>query len=168
MNRRGGGALLHGGLVAAISGVLAAAVVMAQAPAQPSQPRGVAWWRMDQFQRNLGLSTDQVARLEAIFQTALPALRQGREDLDRQESELSRLIEMNADEATVIRQVDKVEGIRSHLNKSRQLLLLHHRQLLTPEQRIKLKALFDQMQADRDRAQADRDRAGKPNGGQKP
>jgi Spy/CpxP family protein refolding chaperone len=72
---------------------------------------------------------------------------------------------MNADEATVIRQVDKVEGIRSHLNKTRQLLLLHQRQLLTPEQRVKLKALFDQMQADR--AQSERDRAAKPNGGQK-
>ena len=167
MNRRGGGALLYVGLVAAMSGVLAAAA-MAQAPAQPSQPRGVAWWRMEQFQRSLGLSADQVNRVEALFQMALPELRRGREDLDRQESELSRLIEMNADEATVIRQVDKVEGIRSHLNKTRQLLLLHSRQLLTPEQRVKLKALFDQMQADRDRAQSERDRGAKPNGGQKP
>jgi hypothetical protein len=47
------------------------------------------------------------------------------------------------------------------LNKTRQLLLLHHYQLLTPEQRVKQKALFNQMQADRDRA-------AKPNGGQKP
>jgi Spy/CpxP family protein refolding chaperone len=159
MNRRFGGALLYVGLVAAMSGTFAAAV-LAQTPAQPSQPRGFAWWRTDQFQRNLGLSTDQVNRLEAVFQMALPELRRGREDLDRQESELSRLIEMNADEATVIRQVDKVEAIRSHLNKTRQLLLLHSRQILTPEQRVKLKTLFDQMQADRDRA-------GKPNGGQK-
>jgi Spy/CpxP family protein refolding chaperone len=72
---------------------------------------------------------------------------------------------MNADEAIVVRQVDKVEAIRSHVNKTRQLLLLHHRQLLTPEQRVKLKALTDQMQADR--AQAERDRAAKPGGGQK-
>jgi Spy/CpxP family protein refolding chaperone len=121
---------------------------------------------MEQFQKNLGLSTDQVTRLEAIFQTALPDLRRGRDDLDRQEAETSRLIEMNAEEAIVVRQVDKVELIRSHLNKTRQLLLLHQRQLLTPEQRVKLKALFDQMQADR--AQAERDRAAKPSNGQKP
>ena len=108
---------------------------------------------------------DQVNRLEAVFQTALPDLRRGRDDLDRQEAELSRLIEMNADEAIVVRQVDKVEAIRSHLNKTRQLLLLHQRQLLTPEQRVKLKALFDQMQADR--AQAERDRTAKPSVGQK-
>jgi Spy/CpxP family protein refolding chaperone len=161
MKRRIGGALLYVGLAAALLGVCAAGDALAQAPAQPSQPRGFAWWRTDQFQRNLGLSTDQVNRLEALIQMALPDLRRGRDELDRQEAELSRLIEMNADEATVIKQVDKVEGIRSRLNKTRQLLLLHSRQLLTPEQRIKLKALFDQMQAERDRA-------GKPSGGQKP
>ena len=165
MNRRIGGALLYVGLVAAAAVALTSADAVAQAPAQPSQQRGFAWWRTDQFQKNLGLSTDQVARIEAVFQAALPDLRRGRDDLDRQEAELSRLIEMNADEALVVKQVDKVEGIRSHLNKTRQLLLLHQRQLLTPEQRVKLKALFDQMQADR--AQAERDRAAKPGGGQK-
>ena len=164
MIRRTGRALLCAGLVAVSAG-LAGAGALAQATAPSSQPRGFAWWRTDQFQRNLGLSMDQVNRLEAVFQTALPDLRRGREDLDRQEAELSRLIEMNADEAIVVRQVDKVEAIRSHLNKTRQLLLLHQRQLLTPEQRVKLKALFDQMQADR--AQADRDRTARPSVGQK-
>jgi hypothetical protein len=52
-----------------------------------------------------------VNRLETVF-GALPDLRRGRDDLDRQEAELSRLIEMNADEAVVIKQVDKVEAIR--------------------------------------------------------
>jgi len=85
----------------------------------------------------------------------LPELRKGRDDLDRYEAELSRLIETSADEALVTRQVDKVEAIRSHVNKTRQLLLLHHRQVLTPEQRVKL-------------AQAERERAGRPAGGQKP
>jgi Spy/CpxP family protein refolding chaperone len=164
MIRRTGRALLCAGLVAVSTG-LAGAGALAQAPAPSSQPRGFAWWRTDQFQRNLGLSTDQVNRLEAVFQTALPDLRRGRDDLDRQEAELSRLIEMNAEEAIVVRQVDKVEAIRSHLNKARQLMLFHLRQLLTPDQRVKLKALFDQMQADR--AQAERDRTAKPSGGQK-
>ena len=71
-------------------------------------------------------------RLEAIFQAVLPELRKGRDDLDRHEAELSRLIETSADEALVTRQVDKVEAIRSRLNKTRQLMLLHHRQVLTP------------------------------------
>src|SRR5215472_12191137 len=151
MNRRIGRAVLCAGLVAISAGLVAGIEARAQAPAQPSQPRGFAWWRTDQFQKNLGLSTDQVGRLEAVFQTALPELRKGRDDLDRQEAELSRLIEMNADETVVTHQVDKVEQIRSHLNKARTLVLLHHRQLLTPEQRVKLKAMRDR---DRERAGA--------------
>jgi Spy/CpxP family protein refolding chaperone len=109
------------------------------------------WWRSEPYQKNLGLSADQVSRLEAIFQAALPGLRKGRDELDSQEAELSRLIETGADEALVIKQLDKVEAIRSHVNKTRQLLLLHHRQVLTPEQRVKL-------------TQAERERAGRPGG----
>jgi Spy/CpxP family protein refolding chaperone len=82
-------------------------------------------------------------------------LRKGRDDLDHHEAELSRLIETGADEALVTRQLDKVEAIRSRVNKTRQLMLLHHRQVLTPEQRVKL-------------AQAERERAGRPAPGQKP
>jgi Spy/CpxP family protein refolding chaperone len=109
------------------------------------------------YQKNLGLSADQVTRLETIFQAALPELRKGRDELDAHEAELSRLIETGADEAVVIKQLDKVEAIRGRVNKNRQLLLLHHRQVLTPEQRVKL-------------AQAERERAGRPTGmnGQKP
>jgi Spy/CpxP family protein refolding chaperone len=132
-----------------------------QAEARPPQtpqnqpPQRFAWWRSEPYQKNLGLSIDQVNRLEAIFQNVLPELRKGRDDLDRHEAELSRLIETGADEGLVIKQLDKVEALRSHLNKTRQLLLLHHRQVLTPEQRVKL-------------AQAERERAGRPAGGQKP
>ena len=167
MNRRIRRAVLCAGLAAVAAGLVTSIEAGAQAPAQPSSPpRRFAWWRADQFQKNLGLSADQVSRLEMVFQGALPDLRRGNDDLTRQEDELSRLIEMNADEAVVIKQIDKVEAIRTHLNKTRQLLLLHQRQLLTPEQRVKLKVLFDQMQADR--AQAERDRAAKPSTGQKP
>ena len=125
----------------------------AQQPPPPTQnqPQRLMWWRSEPYQKNLGLSADQVSRLEAIFQAALPGLRAGRDELDRQEAELSRLIETGADEALVIKQLDKVEAIRSHVNKTRQLLLLHHRQVLTPEQRAKL------TQAERERRAATSD-----------
>ena len=161
MKRRFGRAVLCVGVL------LVSVPLMAQAPAaaSPSQqntqaaPR-FAWWRDDPYQKHLGLTSDQVTRLEAIWQAALPELRKGREELDRQEAELSRLIEMNADEAVVTHQVDKVEAIRSRLNKARTLVLLHHRQMLTPEQRVKLKTMRDR----------DRERTGAPPapGGQRP
>ena len=125
----------------------------------PAAPR-LGWWRDEHYQKHLGLTADQVARIEAAWQMTLPELRKGRDDLDRQEAELSRLIELNADETVVIRQVDKVEAIRGHLNKARTMVIWRHRQLLTPEQRVKLKVMRDR----------DRERAGAPTapGGQRP
>jgi Spy/CpxP family protein refolding chaperone len=169
MYRRFGRAVFSVGLFFAWASLAAA-----QAPATPpagqqppgtqAPPQRLAWWRDEHYQKHLALTTDQVTRLEAIWQAALPDLRKGRDDLDRQEAELSRLIEMNADETVVTHQVDKVEAIRSHLNKTRTLVLLHHRQLLTPEQRVKLKAMRD-----RDRERAGQSPAPAPtSGGQRP
>ena len=117
--------------------------------AQQPQPRPFAWWRDADFQKNLGLSQDQVMRIETIFNTALPHLRKHKEELDQQEAELSHLIELNAEESQVSKQVDKVEAIRSHLNKSRTLMLLHMRQVLNPDQRARFKGLRDQVERDR-------------------
>jgi Spy/CpxP family protein refolding chaperone len=155
MYRRFGRAVVSVGLF-----LVWATCAAAQAPATPpagqqpgtqAPPRRLAWWRDEHYQKHLALTADQVSRLEAIWQTALPDLRKGRDDLERQEAELSRLIEMNADETVVTHQVDKVEAIRSRLNKGRTLVLLHHRQLLTQEQRDKLKAMQER---DRERAGA--------------
>jgi Spy/CpxP family protein refolding chaperone len=153
MRRQIGRTVLCAGLL--LGGAWHAAAQPPQPPPGPNPPQRFAWWRSEQYQKNLGLSADQVNRLEAIFQSVLPELRKGRDELDRHEAELSRLIETGADEALVTKQIDKVEAIRSHVNKTRQLLLLHHRQVLTPEQRVKL-------------AQAERERAGRPANGQKP
>jgi Spy/CpxP family protein refolding chaperone len=145
MKRRLGRAVLCVGVLLVSVPLLAQAPATAPTPqnnAQAARPR-FAWWRDEPFQKHLGLTIDQVTRLEASWQAALPDLRKGRDDLDRQEAELSRLIEMNADEAVVTHQVDKVEAIRSRLNKIRTMMIWHHRQMLTPEQRVKLKAMMD-------------------------
>ena len=58
------------------------------------------------------------------------------------------MIAANADETLVTRQVDKVEAIRANMNKMRTLMLLHMRQVLSPEQRVKLNKLHDQWEKD--------------------
>ena len=78
-------------------------------------------------------------------------LRQKNEELGQQEAELSRLIASNADELVVTRQVDKVEAIRANLNKMRTLMLLHMRQVLSPDQRVKLNKLHEQYERDHKR-----------------
>ena len=102
-----------------------------------------AWWKSEQFQKDLGLTPDQCARIDSVFQATLPKLREGREELDRDEADLSRLIEQNVDEGQITRQVDRVEATRAKLNKMRTLMLLRMRQVLSPEQRVKLNQLHD-------------------------
>jgi Spy/CpxP family protein refolding chaperone len=58
------------------------------------------------------------------------------------------MIAANADEALVVKQVDRVESIRAHMNKTRTLMLLRMRQVLTPQQRVKLNQLYEQWQKD--------------------
>ena len=111
-----------------------------------AQSFGFPWWRDAQFQKELSLTSDQSSRIDSVFQSTISLLRQKREELDQQEAELSRLIAANADEAVVVRQVDKVEGIRASLNKHRTLMLLRMRQVLSPDQRVRLNKLYEQYQ----------------------
>ena len=115
------------------------------------QSFGFAWWRDAQFQRELGLSTEQSARIDAIFQAAISQLRPKKEELDKQEDLLSQQIAAGADEALVTRQVDRVEAIRAHMNKMRTLMLLKERQVLSPELRVKLNKLQEQWERDHKR-----------------
>jgi Spy/CpxP family protein refolding chaperone len=130
---------------------LAALMLLAGSPLLHAQSFGFPWWRDAQFQRELSLTADQTARIENVFQSAIGQLRAKKAELDRQEDELSRLIATNTDEQEVIKQVDRVEAIRSHLNKMRTLQLFHIRQVLTPEQRVKLNKMHDQWERDHGR-----------------
>jgi len=109
-----------------------------------AQSFGFPWWKDAQFQRDLTLTPDQVSKIDAVFQAAISQLRQKKQELDQQEEELSQMIGANADETAVTRQVDKVESIRASMNKMRTLMLLHERQVLTPDQRVKLNKLHEQ------------------------
>ena len=131
--------------------LLPAVFVLALAAPVHGQSFGFPWWRDAQFQRDLVLTAEQVTRIDGVFQAAISNLRQKNEELSQQEAELSRLIASNADEQVVTRQVDKVEAIRANLNKMRTLMLLHMRQVLSPDQRVKLNKLHEQWERDHKR-----------------
>ena len=136
--------------------LLPALLVLALATPLHGQSFGFAWWKDAQFQRELGLSADQSARIDAIFQAAISQLRSKKEELDKQEDVLSQQIVAGADEMLVTRQVDKVEAIRSHMNKMRTMMLLKERQVLSPDQRVKLNKLHEQWERDHKRPERGR------------
>lgn len=119
--------------------------------AAPVSAQSFAWWKDQRFQKEVGLTSEQCSRIDAVFHTTLPKLREGKAELDQLEAELSRMIDANADEATVVRQVDKVEAERAALNKMRTLMLLHMHQVLTSEQLVRFKAAHDQWEKDHPR-----------------
>ncbi len=131
--------------------LLPAVFVLALVAPVHAQSFGFPWWRDAQFQKELALTAEQTTRIDGVFQAAISNLRQKNEELAQQEAELSRLIASNADELVVTRQVDKVEAIRANLNKMRTLMLLHMRQVLSPDQRVKLNKLHEQYERDHKR-----------------
>lgn len=129
----------------------AVAAFLLLALAAPVSAQSFAWWKDEQFQKEVGLTTDQCTRIDNVFQTTFPKLRQGKEELDRLQAELSELIETNADEAVVVKQIDRVEAQRAMLNKMRTLMLLHMHQALKPDQLVKFKAAYDKWTKDHHR-----------------
>jgi Spy/CpxP family protein refolding chaperone len=108
----------------------------APAPAQPPRSSGGGWWHSQSWRKEVGITAEQAKRLDNIWDDAVPKLKENYTQLDERESKLSRLIEQNEDEQTISAQIDRVETMRSTLNKQRELMLVHMRAVLTPAQRV--------------------------------
>jgi Spy/CpxP family protein refolding chaperone len=126
--------------------VLALAFAVSFSTAASAQPLQWFWWKMEP---TLALSTEQSSQIENIFQEGIGQLQKQKDELDRLEAKLSRLIATSASEAEVTHQIDHVEAVRSTLNKTRTLMLLHMRLVLKPDQRLKLNALRDRREQER-------------------
>ncbi|HTV03046.1 MAG TPA: periplasmic heavy metal sensor [Luteitalea sp.] len=105
------------------------------------------WWQNPVCKTRVGLSDGQAAELERIFLSVREELRAEKAELEKQETSLSRLLsDSTADEAVVVRTIDRVEAARSALAKTRTLMLYRMHRMLSPEQRVRLEA-FEREQA---------------------
>ena len=120
--------------------------------AVPAVAQGFKWWQSDLYKRELGLTPEQSRRLEDIFQAAVPNLRVQKKALDQAETDFERLVE-KGDDGAVMEQVGRVEIARAELNKSRTMMLLRMRRVLTTDQWAKFTALHQA--AERERAGQD-------------
>lgn len=110
--------------------------------AASASAQGAKWWQDEGYKRELGLTQEQSSRLEEIFQKSLPTLRRQKTEFDRLQAEFDRLVE-RGDDASVMGQVDAVEGARAELNKGRTMMLLRMRRSLTADQWAKFTALHE-------------------------
>jgi len=121
--------------------------IYAQQPGGPKpggqDRRPPRWWVDEPERTELGITDQQSAAIEQVWNTTFPRLKELRERLDQLEETMSQMIRDAADEAAVMAHVDKVESTRTEANKARVLMLYRMNRLLTPEQRVKLKAMHD-------------------------
>ena len=104
-----------------------------------NEQRRLPWWRDAAVHKELDLSARQIAKLEKIATTTWPSLRESHKQLEQLEAETSRLIQENtADEKVLAERLDRLEAVRSRINKERTLMLYRMHQALTPEQYRKL------------------------------
>lgn len=112
-------------------------------------PKPSKWWQNPACKSRVGLSEAQTTEIERIFQSVREELWAEKRELERQEAALSRLLaDRDADEAVVVRTIDRVEAARSALAKTRTLMLYRMHRLLSPEQRIRLES-FEREQGSR-------------------
>ncbi len=120
--------------------------------------QGFRWWQDENARTKLGITSDQSRRIEEIFRSVRPELGRQKKALDAVELELSRLVESAEDDAAIALQVDRVEEARAELNKTRTLMLLRMRKVLTPEQRASLSSTHRELEREYRERSGRRDR----------
>jgi Spy/CpxP family protein refolding chaperone len=110
----------------------------------------VPWWKAPETRAELGISDKQSKDIDEIFQETLPSLRAAKDELDKLDEAVTKLIkEGTADVSVVQKQVAQAEQARASLTTKRTVMLYRMHRLLTPEQRTKLDAMFERREAER-------------------
>jgi Spy/CpxP family protein refolding chaperone len=100
------------------------------------------FWKDSDLMKKIGVSDEQVQRIDKIFRDHRLELIDLHAALDKQEAILEPLVEDDQpEEAQVIAQIDKVAQARANLEKSNARMLLAIRRVLTVDQWKKLRDL---------------------------
>jgi Spy/CpxP family protein refolding chaperone len=140
--------------------------LIVQAAATPAFAQGFKWWQTERFKKELALTTEQIARIEGVYQTTEPLVRAQKHAIDRHEEKLSKVIQdPKSDEAMLLQATDRLEAARNELSRTRTLMLFRIRRVLSDEQNIKINAMHARDRADREnREKSERDRKGNNKG----
>ena len=111
--------------------------------ATPEAPARWKWWLNPDDRKELGITDEQSAQIDQIFESTMPPQRAKWREFERLEDDLSNISkEGKADVATFTQKVTQVENLRAELSITRTVMLYRMRQVLTPQQRPKVEALL--------------------------
>jgi Spy/CpxP family protein refolding chaperone len=147
-----------------LSLVVGAAVTPAFAQGAGAPPKSAAspgfsfkWWQSERFQKELKLTSEQITRIEGIFQAAEPTLRAQKDAVDRREEKLSKLIsDPKSTESGVLQATDRLEMSRNELTRTRTLMLFRIRRVLSDEQLLALNVMHEHDRSERERKDRER------------
>ena len=123
--------------------------------AQGDMPDG-KWWKRPRVAREIGLTAEQTKQIDAVFVQVRPRLIDLKADLEKKQFHLQQAIDEDADRQELERRVDAVENARKDLQKTRALMVLDMKKVLTPEQWERLKQLRERFRERRRQARQDR------------
>ena len=140
--------ILAATIIAATAGTVAA-----QQTEKPQQPRDATsppeaparwkWWLNADDRKELGITDEQSAQIDQIFESTMPPQRSKWREFERLEDDLSNMSKQGkADVATFTQKVTQVENLRAELSITRTVMLYRMRQVLTPQQRPQVEALL--------------------------
>jgi Spy/CpxP family protein refolding chaperone len=131
------------------------------AAATPAFAQGFKWWQTERFQKELVLTTEQVTRIEGIYQTTEPLLRAQKQAVDRREDKLSKVIQdPKSDEPAVLLAIDRLEAARSEVSRTRNLMFFRIRRVLSDEQNAKIRTMHEHDRRERERKSKGQDNHG--------
>jgi Spy/CpxP family protein refolding chaperone len=114
------------------------------------QRRIPKWWVDEAPRAELGITDQQSAKIEQIFQSTLQAQRERWREHEKLEPLVEQLLkDGTADAAHVARQVERLHTLKSELNATRITTLYRMQQELSPAQREKLRRLEERRAAER-------------------
>jgi Spy/CpxP family protein refolding chaperone len=112
---------------------------------KPGEPRSKPlWWIDPKLRAELGITDQQSAAVDAVWQKTVPLLRDARARLDKLEEALSAMTQKDgSDETAVLAQIERVENTRAEASKTRTIMIYRMNKLLTVDQRAKVKAMYE-------------------------
>lgn len=136
-----------------------AAKAQDQPPKAPSRDGGQQprkWWLDETYRRTLGLSPEQVSRIDRLYEEYAAVQREFWGSLRDAEREVSKLMGTEAPpEGQVVAAIERTELLRYKINERRALLLFRIRQQLSLEQHQTLEKLHDKSGSQRGRSGRD-------------
>jgi Spy/CpxP family protein refolding chaperone len=130
--------------------------------AQEEGPPRWKWWLHPDSRKELGLTDKQSKKIDDVWESTAPKLREKWDELDKLEDALAATIKAySADQAIVAQQVEKVEKLRADNTATRTVMIYRMHLLLNPEQRVKVDEMRARMDAERKRRDEERKRQGR-------